>query len=199
MSRIKNVSFAQRDAAVGEIFVSVEKTSAIQHVIEGRWNEAGLIFVTEPSKHGIFIRKSVVHSDVKIVAGFTAHGDSEEIESWVDERVRRRKQRCKSRSQRIHRSGGKNIRWVAGAIRSDRNSAESRGIGERYGYRQGLPGVEDLPHKRGVMIAIKSHGPIRIAGGGVNGYRRRGRKKLGEVAVHHVLVRNERGLRYPLP
>src|ERR1700677_2026625 len=193
------MSLAQRDAAVREILNSVEEPAAVQYVIERRWNKTGLVFVAEPPKDGILARKSVVHSDVKIVAGFAAHGDGDVIESRIDGRVRGWDQSCQPGGQRVHGSGRENICWVARAIHPYWKSAESSGVGGCYRHWQGSPGVEDFPHKGLVIIAIKSHSPRREAGVRVNGHCRHVREKLGEIADHHVLIRKERGLWYSLP
>src|SRR5271155_4224540 len=92
--------FADGRAAIRKILVTVEESAAIQHIVERGRNKAGLILIAEAAEKRIVGRKSVVDSNVEVVARFGAHRDGDEVESRVIG-IRRGKQRGKARGQRV--------------------------------------------------------------------------------------------------
>src|SRR5215469_6781222 len=70
---------AERHAAVGIVLNSVGEVSAIERVVEGRGNEAGLVLVAETAKEVILVIDLVVDADVEVILALSPLRFGEEI------------------------------------------------------------------------------------------------------------------------
>ena len=98
----EQMSFTQGQTAVGVVFDAIEKSTAVQNILE-RWRDkTRLVLVTKAAEGIIFVADPMVNTNIEVVAACTPYGIRQEIVSR-DVCVGCREQRRQPGCQRVNR------------------------------------------------------------------------------------------------